>query len=305
MSDSGGREVLPIPHREHVGLTTYDAKDPDTAYPPLEPLRPPDGAPNVLIVLLDDVGFAASSAFGGPIDTPTADRLAANGLKYNRFHTTALCAPTRAALLTGRNHHSVGMGTITELSTSAPGYNSASTEHEGAARRDRQAQRVLHGAVREVPRGPGVADEPDGAVRRMADGERVRALLRIHRRRDQPVRAGDLPRHGAGRARPDARGGLSLHRGHDRPRDRLGPSAEGVDVRQAVLHVLRTRCDPRASSRPEGVGRQVPREVRRRLGRPPRAHVRETEGARGDPRRTRSSRRDTTRSRHGTTCPTT
>ena len=124
MNDSGGREVLPIPHADHVGLTTYDAKDPDTAYPPIEPLRPPAGAPNFLIVLLDDVGFAASSAFGGPIDTPTADRLAANGLKYNRFHTTALCAPTRAALLTGRNHHSVGMGTITELSTSAPGYNS-------------------------------------------------------------------------------------------------------------------------------------------------------------------------------------
>jgi arylsulfatase A-like enzyme len=124
MSDSSGREVLPIPHRYHVGLTTYDAKDADTAYPPLEPLRPPAAAANVLIVLLDDVGFAASSAFGGPIDTPTADRLAANGLKYNRFHTTALCAPTRAALLTGRNHHSVGMGTITELSTSAPGYNS-------------------------------------------------------------------------------------------------------------------------------------------------------------------------------------
>jgi arylsulfatase A-like enzyme len=124
MSDSSGREVLPIPYRYHVGLTTYDAKDPDTAYPPLEPLRPPAAAANVLIVLLDDVGFAASSAFGGPIDTPTADRLAANGLKYNRFHTTALCAPTRAALLTGRNHHSVGMGTITELSTSAPGYNS-------------------------------------------------------------------------------------------------------------------------------------------------------------------------------------
>jgi arylsulfatase len=78
----------------------------------------------VLVVLLDDVGFAASSAFGGPCATPTAERLAANGLKYNRFHTTALCAPTRAALLSGRNHHTVGMGVITELATSAPGYNS-------------------------------------------------------------------------------------------------------------------------------------------------------------------------------------
>ncbi len=118
------RHVLPIPDRSHVGLTTYDAKDPDTSYPPIERLRPPDGAPNVLIVLLDDVGFGASSAFGGPCRTPTAERLAASGLKYNRFHTTALCSPSRQAMLTGRNHHSVGMGGITEIATSAPGYNS-------------------------------------------------------------------------------------------------------------------------------------------------------------------------------------
>ncbi|HEX6662728.1 MAG TPA: arylsulfatase [Gaiellaceae bacterium] len=99
-----------------------DAKE--TTFPAIEPLRPPAAAPNVLIVLLDDVGFGASSAFGGPCRTPTAERLAAGGLAYNRFHTTALCAPTRAALLTGRNHHTVGMGAITEVATSAPGYSS-------------------------------------------------------------------------------------------------------------------------------------------------------------------------------------
>jgi arylsulfatase A-like enzyme len=118
------RSVLPLPDRNYVGLTTFDAKDPDTKYPPIEPLRPPKGAPNVLIILLDDVGFGASSAFGGPIHTPTAERLATGGLKYTRFHTTALCSPTRQALLTGRNHHTVGMGSVTELATSAPGYSS-------------------------------------------------------------------------------------------------------------------------------------------------------------------------------------
>jgi arylsulfatase A-like enzyme len=122
-NDALPRTNLPIPEREHVGLTTYDAKDPDTSFPPIVPLRPPAGAPNVVIVLLDDVGFGASSAFGGPCDTPNAERLAAGGLKFNRFHTTALCAPTRAALLTGRNHHTVNMGVVTELATSAPGYN--------------------------------------------------------------------------------------------------------------------------------------------------------------------------------------
>ncbi len=122
--DAGNRQVLPVPDVTPYGLTTYDAKDPDTAYPPIRELRPPKGAPNVLVVLLDDVGFGASSAFGGPVRTPTAERLAADGLAYNRFHTTALCSPTRAALLSGRNHHTVGMGGITEIATSAPGYNS-------------------------------------------------------------------------------------------------------------------------------------------------------------------------------------
>jgi arylsulfatase A-like enzyme len=117
------REVLPIPDTPYMGLTTFTAKDPDTSFPKFEPLRPPAGAPNVLVILLDDVGFGASSAFGGPVNTPTAERLAAGGLKYARMHTTALCAPTRQALLTGRNHHSVGMGSITETATPAPGYN--------------------------------------------------------------------------------------------------------------------------------------------------------------------------------------
>jgi len=81
-SDELSRTILPIPDRQHMGLTTYDAKDPETKFPPIEPLRPPKGAPNVLIVLLDDVGFAASSAFGGAISTPTAERLAQGGLKF-------------------------------------------------------------------------------------------------------------------------------------------------------------------------------------------------------------------------------
>jgi arylsulfatase A-like enzyme len=118
------RSTLPIPDRPHVGLVTYDAKDPATSFPPIEPLRPPEGAPNVLVVLLDDVGYGASSAFGGPCETPNLEKLANGGLRYNRFHTTALCAPTRAALLTGRNHHSVGMGSVTEVATSAPGNSS-------------------------------------------------------------------------------------------------------------------------------------------------------------------------------------
>ena len=118
------RTALPIPDPARIGPITYDAKDPDTSFPPIAQLRPPKGAPNILVILIDDAGFGSSSAFGGPCQTPTAELLAANGLKYNRFHTTALCSPTRQALLTGRNHHSAGMGCITEMATGSPGYSS-------------------------------------------------------------------------------------------------------------------------------------------------------------------------------------
>ncbi len=95
------RSSLPIPDLAYTGTVTYDATDPDTAFPPITPVRPPAGAPNVLVVLIDDTGFGASSAFGGPVHTPNFERVAAAGLKYTRFHTTALCSPTRAALLSG------------------------------------------------------------------------------------------------------------------------------------------------------------------------------------------------------------
>jgi arylsulfatase len=144
------RTVLPIPDHPHVGLTTFDAKDPDTKYPPIRDLRPPQGAPNVLVILLDDVGFGASSAFGGPCRTPTFEKLAANGLKYNRFHTTALCSPTRQALLTGRNHHSSSMGSVPELATAAPGSSTVLSNTISRHCAHVEAQWVLDGAVRQV-----------------------------------------------------------------------------------------------------------------------------------------------------------
>jgi len=118
------RQILPIPDVARQGPVTYDARDPNTSFPPIKPLLPPAGAPNVVVIMLDDVGFGAPSVFGGPCRTPVFERLADGGLRFSRFHTTALCSPTRQALLTGRNHHSVGMGGITEIATSAPGYNS-------------------------------------------------------------------------------------------------------------------------------------------------------------------------------------
>src|SRR5688500_8111349 len=87
------------------------------------PARPPDGAPNVVVIVLDDLGFGQLGCFGSDLATPAIDRLASNGLRYNRFHVTSRCSPTRACLLTGRNHHSVGMGFLTDIPIGFPGYN--------------------------------------------------------------------------------------------------------------------------------------------------------------------------------------
>ncbi|NVK41930.1 MAG: arylsulfatase [Oceanospirillaceae bacterium] len=114
--------VLPLPPAPFNGVITETFEGSKQDYP--QPVAPPSGAPNVVLILIDDLGFGQPGTFGGPVPTPTMDALANEGLRYTRFHTTAICSPTRAALLTGRNHHQSGFGTITELSTGYPGYNS-------------------------------------------------------------------------------------------------------------------------------------------------------------------------------------
>ena len=113
------RTVLPIPEPKRQTYKELDARN--AKAPARWDVRAPAGAPNVVIVLIDDIGFGASRAFGGPINMPTLDKVAATGLKYNRFHTTALCSPTRVALLTGYNHHSNNAGSIMETGTAFPG----------------------------------------------------------------------------------------------------------------------------------------------------------------------------------------
>jgi len=118
------QEVLPQPEPPFKGTIgrTYKDSVPDK----IPIIKAPDGAPNVLLVLIDDCGFGQWGTFGGQIPTPNLDRLAKAGLRYTRFHTTALCSPTRAALLTGRNHHSAATGNITELGDGYPGYSGKS-----------------------------------------------------------------------------------------------------------------------------------------------------------------------------------
>jgi arylsulfatase A-like enzyme len=124
------QDVLPKPEPPFNGKIGRTAKESVPDFP--KGLEAPKGAPNILLILTDDVGFGASSTFGGPVQTPTMDGLANSGLRYNQFHTTALCSPTRAALITGRNHHSVASGNITEFATGFPGYNSLVSRSDGS-----------------------------------------------------------------------------------------------------------------------------------------------------------------------------
>ena len=279
------RQVLPIPDAVHVGVTTYDAKDPATAFPPIEPLRPPEGAPNVLVILIDDAGFGFVvgvrwSVSDAELRTPGGERAQVQPLP----HDSPLLAdpagpadrPEPSCRRHGRHHRDRHLCSWVQLDPA---------EVRGAPRRDAQAERLFDGAVRQVPRGAGLGDEPDGAVRRLAHGRwRLRALLRLSRRRDEPVRAGALRGHGAIRARPDTGRGLPLHGGHDGSRDRLDPPAEGADAGQAVLRLLRAWGDARAAPRPRGVVREVQGQVRPGLGQGPRGDDRAPEGARRDPR---------------------
>ncbi|TDD90648.1 arylsulfatase [Saccharopolyspora karakumensis] len=165
------RRTLPITNPESTIAPALDARAQDPPYPAEEPIRPPSGAPNVLLILIDDMGFGASSAFGGPCRMPAAERLAEGGLRYSRFHTTALCAPTRQALLTGRNHHTAGMGSLPDIATSIPGYTARRPREVATLARMLQANGYATGAFGKMHQTPGAESTPAGPFDRWPTGE--------------------------------------------------------------------------------------------------------------------------------------
>ena len=238
--DKVQRSILPIPDAQHVGVTTYDAKDPDTKFPPIEPLRPPKGAPNVLVVLIDDCGFGATSAFGGPVPTPNAERLAKGGLKFNRFHTTALCSPTRQALLTGRNHHSVNMGGICEIATSAPGYSSVLPKNKAPLAMTLKLNGYSTAQFGKCHEVPVWETSPLGPFDQWPTGgggfEYFYGFIGGETNQWYPaIYEGTTP------IEPDKTPEEGYHFTEDMTNKAIGwiAPAEGADARQAVLHVLR------------------------------------------------------------------
>ncbi len=185
----------------------------------------PRGAPNVLLIMTDDVGFGAPSTFGGVIPTPALDRIAKAGLRYTQFHSTALCSPTRAALITGRNHHSAGFGVVSEQSTGFPGYNSIIPKDKatiGRILKDNGFATSWFGKDHNTPTFTG---QPGRAVRPVADRHGLRVFLRLRRRRHQPVGAEPVPQH-HGDLSLRRQAGLEPDHRHGRRRHRVAEPAQ-------------------------------------------------------------------------------
>ena len=169
------------------GVIKESAKDSKTYWPPR--VVPPKGAPNMLLIMTDDQGYGVSGTFGGVIPTPAMDRIAKAGLRYTQFHSTALCSPTRAALITGRNHHSVGFGVIGEMSTGFPGYDSVIGEDSATIGKILQDNGYATSWFGKNHNTPHLPVRPVRPLRPMAIGDGLPILLRLHGRRDRPVDA--------------------------------------------------------------------------------------------------------------------
>ena len=247
------------------GTINVDIRDSTPDWEPYTQPMAPDGAPNVLYIVLDDVGFSAMEPFGGLIETPNINRIAERGLTYTNFHTTALCSPTRACLLTGRNHTTNGMACITEASAGFPSQNGhipfeCGTLAEVLGERGWNTYAVGKWHLT-------AADEMNLASRKtqwpLGRGfERFYGFLGAETNQWYP----DLVlRQPPGRPALLAGGGLPLRRRHHRQGAVVHPGREGDRARQAVLHVLLPRRRPCAAPRAEGVGGQVQGQVRHGL----------------------------------------
>ena len=273
--------VLPFPPAPMAGKAAPRLQD-STMIWPEQPQRLPKDAPNILIVLLDDVGFGVAETFGGEVHTPTLDRLAAEGIAYNGFHTTSICSPTRAALLTGRNHTRVGSGTIAERAVAWDGYTGVIPKNAATDRRGAEGLRLPYRGLRQVAQHAGDRDDGDRAEGPLAERLRLRVFLRLPRRRDLAVRAAADREFRRGRAaarRPE----LPPDLGHGGQVAGLARQLARLRPGQAVLHVLGAGRRARAAPRLQGVGRQVQGQVRHRLGRLSRAHLPAPARDGGDP----------------------
>ena len=247
------------------GMINVDIRDSVPDWAPFEPPKAPDGAPSVVYIVLDDVGFSAMSCYGGPIETPNIDRIAADGIRYTQWHTTALCSPTRSCLLTGRNHTRNSMACITEAAAGFPNASGTIPPENGMVSEILGEQGWNTYIVGKWHLCPTVEMNIASTRRNWPSGrgfERFYGFLGAETNQWYP----DLVlRQPPGRPAEVTGRGLPPDRGPDRQGDRVHQGRQDGRAGQAVLPVLRTRRRPRAAPRLKGMGRQVPGPFRHGL----------------------------------------
>ena len=277
----GTPKVLPRPDfkfRGKVGKTYKDSDPPE--FP--QPIQAPAGAPNIVLIMLDDTGFGQYSTFGGGIPSPTLDKLAAEGLRYNRFHTTALCSPTRAALITGRNHHSAATGVITEAATGYDGYTCVLPRSCGTIGEVLRQNGYMTAWIGKNHNTPAWETSAAGPFDRWANGLGFDYFYGFN--------AGDMdhwnPILYENRNLVPKSPDPDYHLTADLADKAIAMDAESHQhrPRQAVFSLCRAGRQSFAASRAARVDRQVQRPVRRRLGRLPRGDHRAAEAAWRDSR---------------------
>ena len=273
---------LPAPEPKFGGVIKNDALKSKPWWAPR--IVPPKGAPNVLLIITDDAGFGVPSTFGGVIPTPTMDRIANNGLRYNNIHSTALCSPTRAALITGRNHHSAGFGVISEQSTGFPGYNSIIAEDKATIGRILLDNGYATSWFGKDHNTPAFAASQAGPFDQWPTGmgfEYFYGFVGGDANQWQPNLFRNTTQIYPFEGKPD----WNLVTGMaDDAIDYLN-SPQPDDARQAIFREVRAWCHARATSPDQGMGGedQQNASLRRGLEQASRADFREPEEARCDP----------------------
>ena len=215
--------AVPIPEAPFTGVVDRDVRNSKPEWP--APVAAKPGAPNVVLILVDDVGFSATSVFGGAIHTPEFQRIADHGLKYNEFHVNALCSPSRSALLSGRNNHEVGFGTVTELAAGYPGYNTLWPKDSASVAEVLKDNGYSTAAFGKWHNTPVWQIRPAGPFDHWPTGLGFEYFYGFLGGEPQPLGAAALPQHEPGRAKDDAGGRASTSRRTDRRRDPLDAPA--------------------------------------------------------------------------------
>ena len=247
------------------GKINVDIRDSVPDWSPFEPPKAPEGAPNVVYAVLDDVGFSAMACYGGPVETPNIDRIAGEGVRYTQWHTTALCSPTRSCLLTGPQPHAQQHGLHHRGGERLPERQRRDPARERPDPADPRRAGLEHVHGRQVAPVPGGRDEPRVIAAELADGPGLRALLRVPRSRDQPVVSRAGLRQPPRRPAEHAGGGLPPHGGHHRQGAGVHQGRQGARAREAVLPLLLPGSVPRPAPRPEGVDRPLQGPLRHGL----------------------------------------